>query len=113
MQELIERLRSFRDNRGWDKFHTPKNLAISVSVEAGELLELFQWRPEDAPLDAETVQKISDEVADVLLYLLLLCDKANIDLAAAANRKMDHNENRFPVSRSYGIAKPQVDGEGP
>jgi NTP pyrophosphatase (non-canonical NTP hydrolase) len=103
---LIDRLRQFRDARDWSQFHTPKDLAISVSIEAAELLELFQWRKEAEPIDATLVEKVRGEAADVFLYLLLLCDQLGIDLVAAANAKIDHNERRFPAERARGVAKP-------
>ena len=106
MEQLIERLRKFRDERDWGQFHNPKDLAISFSVEASELLELFQWRPENAPLDNEFKSELEGEIADVFLYLLLLCDKVGIDLEEIARRKIDVNEKRFPVPDSRGIAKP-------
>ncbi|MEQ1610473.1 MAG: nucleotide pyrophosphohydrolase [Hyphomonadaceae bacterium] len=105
--DLIERLRKFRDERNWAQFHTPKDLAISVTIEAGELLELFQWRPTDQKPDAQLVDAVRGEVADVLLYLLLLSDRLGIDLFQAANDKITKNETRFPAEASRGIAKPE------
>lgn len=106
MQDLVRRLRKFRDDRDWQQFHTAKDLALSVSVEAGELLELFQWRAEGEPVTKELVDRVSSEAADVVLYLLLLCDKLGIDLEQAAATKITLNEQRFPVASSFGIAKP-------
>ena len=106
LEQLIGRLRKFRDDRGWRKFHTPKDLAISVSVEAAELLEIFQWEPPDKAIDAELRAKLADEAADVLLYLLMLCDIVEVDIVGAAASKIDMNEARFPVDRAFGIAKP-------
>lgn len=106
MMSLTERLKKFRDERDWQQFHTPKDLALSLSVETAELLELFQWRPEDEELDDYLKQKLESEVADVFSYLLLLCDRAGIDLEEATNKKIDLNEERFPVSVSRGVAKP-------
>lgn len=106
IEGLTARLRKFRDERGWNKFHTPKDLAISVSVEAAELLEIFQWEPADTVIDKKLKAKLSNEAADVLLYLLMLCDIAEIDIVSAAADKIDRNEVRFPVDRSYGVAKP-------
>jgi NTP pyrophosphatase (non-canonical NTP hydrolase) len=110
LQNLITRLKKFRDDRDWRKFHTPKDLAISVSIEAGELLEVFQWKPADDALDDEMKGKLTDEAADVLLYLLMLCDIAEVDLVAAAASKISMNETRFPVDRAFGIAKPPSAG---
>lgn len=106
MQDLVRRLRSFRDDRDWARFHTAKDLALSVSVEAGELLEIFQWRPESEPFTDELIDSVGSEAADVFLYLLLLCDKLGIDLEEAAAAKITRNETRFPVASSFGIAKP-------
>lgn len=109
MKKIISRLRAFRDDRDWEQFHRPKDLALSVSVEAAELLELFQWRPENADLDDVLREKLESEVADVFSYLLLLCDSTGIDLVEATNKKIDLNEERFPVSASLGVAKPGRD----
>lgn len=106
LDQLIVRLRAFRDARNWSQYHTPKDLALSVSVEAGELLELFQWRKEAEPVDEALAAALADEAADVLLYLLLLSDKAGVDLISAAHRKIDRNEARFPAERAFGVAKP-------
>nr|WP_283937620.1 MazG-like family protein [Sphingomonas hankyongi] len=81
-------------------------MAISVIVEAGELLEVFQWQPADAPIDPSNVRKIADEAADVLIYLLLLADRVGFDLLSAASNKVDENELRFPETQTFGVAKP-------
>ena len=107
VDHLIERLRRFRDERNWSQFHTPKDLAISVSVEAAELLELFQWRLQSEIPDATLKEGVEAEIADVFLYLLLLCDRMSIDLLKAANDKLLRNEARFPVASSYDIPKPK------
>lgn len=106
LERLTSRLRKFRDERGWRKFHTPKDLAISISIEAAELLEIFQWEPSEKPLDAKLKAELADEAADVLLYLLMLCDIAEVDIITAAESKIAINEARFPVERAFGIAKP-------
>lgn len=113
VERLIARLRAFRDARNWDQFHTAKDLAVSISVEAGELLELFQWRPDSAPADDALAAAVADEAADVFLYLLLLSDKLGIDLLAAADRKIDRNEARFPAERAFGVAKPADESAKP
>lgn len=107
MENLIQELRRFRDERDWAQFHTPKNLAISVSVEAAELLELFQWRSESQAIDPELLESLQSEAADVLLYLLLLCDAVDVDLLTAARQKIKRNRERFPVASSLGVAKPR------
>ena len=107
MDRLRERLKRFGADRDWEKFHKPKDLAVSVSIEAAELLELFQWLPDDSAIDEDMKANIANEAADVLMYLVLLCDKSGIDLLAAANAKIDRNEERFPVETSRGVAKPR------
>lgn len=105
MEPLLRRLRQFRDERDWSQFHTPKDLAVSVSIEAGELLELFQWRAESAPVEEDVKAAVADEAADVLLYLLMLCDRLEIDLEQAAHEKISRNERRYPIESSFGIAR--------
>ncbi|NIZ11106.1 nucleotide pyrophosphohydrolase [Pseudooceanicola sp. HF7] len=107
MQSVTERLRKFRDDRDWSQFHTPKDLALSISVEASELLEIFQWKPESTPVDEEMKRAIEDEVADIFSYLLLFCDKTDINLVEVTNKKIDANQQRFPADASRGIAKPR------
>ncbi|MGO9004890.1 MAG: MazG-like family protein [Beijerinckiaceae bacterium] len=106
VQDLIEQLRRFRDERNWQQFHAPKDLAISVSIEAAELLELFQWRPVTERPNAAFLTNVGSEAADVLLYLLLLCDALDIKLLEEAQAKIERNKARFPVASSQGIAKP-------
>ena len=97
---LQRRLAEFAAARRWQPFHTPKNLAIALSVEASELLEIFQWlTPEQAAAvmtDAGTAHRVEDEVADVLAYLLQFCEVLGIDPLAALAAKIDRNELRFP-----------------
>lgn len=94
----------FADERDWDQFHNPKNVVMALAVEAAELLEHFQWKtPEEAAnLDADAREAVALEAADVLLYLLRLCDKLGIDLAAAAERKIALNALKYPVDKSRG-----------
>jgi dCTP diphosphatase len=101
---LRERIVQFADERDWDQFHNPKNVVMALAVEAAELLEHFQWRTPDeaANLDPETKEAVALEAADVLLYLLRLCDKLGIDLAAAAQRKLALNEQKYPADKSRG-----------
>jgi len=111
MDELIKRIRKFRDDRDWMKFHSPKNLAISVSLEAAELLEHFQWKDdEESAVHVQTkLDAIEDEVADVAIYLLELSDNLGIDLFKAICKKLDKNESRYPVSRARGNAAKYTD----
>lgn len=107
LEALREALRRFAAERDWDQFHFPKNLAIALSVEAAELLEHFQWLPdtESAAIPADTRAKVREELADVLLYLILLADKLDVDLAAAAVDKMAVNAKKYPVHKARGNSK--------
>jgi len=107
LTQLQRRLAAFRDERQWAQFHTPKNLASALVVEAAELLEPFQWLQagERTELSEAQLQAVSDEMADVLCYLLLMADRLNVDLAAACNSKIDRNTLRYPVSTAKGSAK--------
>ncbi len=93
LDSVVERLRKFRDERGWRKYHTPKNLAISISVEAAELLEIFQWTDNVEDKKAQ----IEEEVADVMIYILYFCDVMGIDILKAIERKMEKNERKYPA----------------
>ncbi|MFI0719549.1 nucleotide pyrophosphohydrolase [Streptomyces sp. NPDC021224] len=109
---LQRRLVDFAAARDWQPFHTPKNLASALSVEAAELLEIFQWlTPEQAAAvmaDPESAHRVRDEVADVLAYLLQFCAVLDVDVLAALDAKIDRNEQRFPkVPR--GAAAPPAD----
>lgn len=100
MAGLQRRLAEFAAARGWESYHTPKNLAVALSVEASELVEIFQWlTPEQSArvMDKEdSAHRVRDEVADVLAYLLQFCEVLGIDVLAALSRKIDRNEIRFP-----------------
>lgn len=102
LDELRRRLREFAEARGWGQFHTPKNLAMALSAEVGELVEVFQWlTPEQAAsMDADQRAAAEDELADVLIYLTRLADVLHIDLIAAANAKRERNEDRFPAGEA-------------
>ena len=104
LTHLRERLAAFAAEREWDQFHNPKNLAMALSGEAAELMEHFQWLTFDeaASLAPETKDEVALEAADVLLYLIRLCDKCGIDLAAAADAKLAINAERYPVAKSRG-----------
>ena len=105
--KLRDELRQFAAERNWEQFHTPKNLAIALSVEAAELLEHFQWLTPDESqrLPAHKFSAIRLEMADVLLYLVRLADRLGIDLAASAFDKIAINANKYPVALSKGSSK--------
>jgi NTP pyrophosphatase (non-canonical NTP hydrolase) len=107
ISELAERLRQFAADRDWDQFHSPKNLAMALVAEAGELAAEFQWLSEAQSLGpkADELARIRAEAADVLNYLVRLCDKLGIDLIAAAHEKIEDNERRYPVDKVRGSAK--------
>lgn len=108
IESLQADLRQFADEREWGRFHTPKNLACALSVEAAELLEHFQWLTEEQSraLDEAKRGEVADEMADVFLYLLQLSMRLDIDLVAAARRKMIANARKYPVEHTKGrIAK--------
>ena len=100
-------LRDFAAARDWDQFHSPKNLAMALSGEAGELLEVFQWLTDEQSrrLDDKARSAAADEIADVLLYLVRLADKLGLDPLAEARRKLADNERRYPVDKARGSAK--------
>ena len=104
LDALRERLRAFAAAREWDQFHSPKNLAMALAAEAGELLEIFQWLTEDESRNLSPAARAaaSDEIADVLLYLVRLADTLGIDPAAAADRKLLANAERYPVDKARG-----------
>lgn len=107
LAELRERLRAFVAERDWERFHSPKNLAMALSVEASELVELFQWLTEEesaAPDDA-TRQRAAEELADVLWFLVRVADRLDIDLLAAAEAKFAQNVRKYPADRVRGQAK--------
>jgi len=106
IRHLSDRLAAFAQERDWDQFHNPKNLAMAVAGEVGELIEHFQWLTPDeaAKLPDATREEVALEAADVLLFLLRLCDKLEIDLGAAAARKLELNAIKYPVEASRGRA---------
>ncbi len=109
VEDLTRRLTQFRDARDWSQFHSLKDLIVSVGIEAGELLELTQWKDtqaiEDAITDPDFRTRLSEEVSDVFLYLLLIAERAGLDLVEEAHRKIDHNDAKYPVEKARGNAK--------
>ena len=107
LDPLRDALRAFAAEREWERFHSPKNLAMALSVEAAELLEVFQWMSDadSRSLAPDAKAAASEEVADVLLYLILLCDGLGIDPVAAAERKMVENARKYPVEKARGTSK--------
>lgn len=99
-QETINRIRKFMKDRDWDQFHSPANLAKSIMIEAGELLECFQWNDDSFDLD-----HVKEELADVLVYCQDMLDKLGLDEDEIVNSKMDKNEAKYPVEKAKGNAK--------
>jgi dCTP diphosphatase len=111
MIELRDRLRKFVAERDWDQFHSPKNLAMALSVEAAELVEHFQWLTEDQShrLPPEKLAQVRDEMADVLVYLVRLADKLDVNLLDAAAAKIEKNALKYPADKVRGSMKKYSD----
>lgn len=105
-EKLINEIENFRVERDWKQFHTPKNLAISLALEAAEVLEHFQWK-NDQQIEEYVVkskEELGDEVADVFIYLMLLSNDLEIDLFEAAFKKLKKNAEKYPVEKAKGVA---------
>ena len=98
-QETIDHIRKFSTDRNWDQFHTPANLAKSIAIEAGELLECYQWSDEANP------EHVKQELADVIVYCRNMLDALGLDEDEIVNAKMDQNEEKYPVKKAYGSNK--------
>lgn len=107
LEDLRLRLREFARERDWEQFHSPKNLAMALIVEAGELVEHFQWLDiaQSAQLSADKLAAVKEEMADVLLYLVRLADRLDVDLAAAARAKIVRNAEKYPADKVRASAK--------
>ncbi|NNK99465.1 MAG: nucleotide pyrophosphohydrolase, partial [Xanthomonadales bacterium] len=99
IQTLKQQLRDFADSRDWDQFHSPKNLAMALSVEAAEIVEHFQWLTQEQSrnLSQDKLDEVASELADTFIYLIRLADKLDIDLLSAADAKIELNGNKYPV----------------
>ncbi|MBI3820078.1 MAG: nucleotide pyrophosphohydrolase [Planctomycetes bacterium] len=104
---IKEKIRKFRDDRNWMQFHNPKNMAISISIEAAELLEHFQWRTLEQSVAHATEAKdeIGGEVADIAVYLIEFCDNTGIDLEQAILNKIERNAEKYPVDKFKNSAR--------
>ena len=106
--EIQARLEKFAKDRNWDQFHTPKNLTMALSVEVAELVEIFQWSNSgglDEIKDPETRKKIEEEIADIFIYLLKISSKLNCDLDEIIQSKINKNEKKYPIEKSFGDSK--------
>jgi len=107
LDEITQRLRQFAKDRDWDQFHSPKNLAMALSVEVAELAEHFQWLTEEQSktLNDKTLAEVTDEIADVQAYLIRLADKLGVDILKAVEVKIEKNEAKYPADKVRGSAK--------
>lgn len=107
LQELQARIKEFRDQRGWEKFHDPASLAAAISVEAAELLELFLWKDEDEAREFALSHSdvVADELADIMIFAINLANRLDLDLEAAIDKKISLNAERFPTE-PHGEAPP-------
>ena len=113
LDSLKQRLRQFAKERDWDQFHSPKNLSMALSAEVAEIVEHFQWLTEEQSktLPPEKLTEVEQELADTFVYLIRLADKLNIDLLAAADKKIKHNEEKYPAEKVRGSAKKYTEYE--
>ncbi len=102
IQIMQERLKQFNEERDWDQFHSPRNLAMSLAVEAGELLECFLWAKDGEKIPENKRLHVEEEAADVLICLLNFCTQSNIDLSAAFETKLAKNATKYPVEKARG-----------
>ena len=104
MEDLIKRVRAFRQERDWGQYHSPKNLVIALMVEAGELAEHFQWLTEEqsSSLSPDKLAAVEEEIGDVLIYLANLCDRLGIDPMDAAYAKLEKNKKKYPAAKVQG-----------
>ena len=100
-QETIDQILKFRDDRDWKQFHNPKDLAISISLESAELLEIFQWSAEDVTC-SDKIDKIKEELADVVNYCVLMADACGLDLDEIVQEKLKKNNKKYPVEKAKG-----------
>jgi NTP pyrophosphatase (non-canonical NTP hydrolase) len=113
LEEVKICLREFAAERDWDQFHSPKNIALALIVEAAELVEHFQWLSEEesAALSADKLAEVETELADVLIYLVRIADKLDVDLIKAVNRKIEMNGKKYPIGMVRGSAKKYTEYE--
>jgi len=111
ISQLREQVHKFVDDRDWSKYHNPKNLTMSIAIEAAELMEIFQWSDEkelvDLMTDAKVLERVELELADVIIYCLSLANVAGLDVAQIIAKKIKQNEGKYPVKEFKGIYKKQ------
>ncbi|HAL02993.1 MAG TPA: nucleotide pyrophosphohydrolase [Lachnospiraceae bacterium] len=101
IKELQAKITKFRDDRDWKQFHNPKDLAISISLEAAELLEIFQWSGSDTSAEGKK-EKVEEELADVMMYSILMADRMGLDISEIINKKLETNIKKYPVDKAFG-----------
>lgn len=108
IKELTNKVIQFRDDRNWKKFHNPKDLALSISLESSELLENFQWKSNEEALN-ENMDNIKDELADVLIYSMLLANDLGFNVEEIVKNKIEKNKSKYPVEKAYGVKTKYTD----
>lgn len=107
--KLKKLMEDFVQERDWEQFHNPKDLSISLAIEAAELMEIFQWKenkpPSEVKKEAKTMEKIREELADVIIYSLAIANRLDIDVASAVQEKIEKNKKKYPVEKAKGTAK--------
>ena len=111
MDELIKEIKEFIQARDWEQFHAPKNLAMALSTEAAEILEIFQWKQPEEKLSNKEKESLKQEIGDTLIYLLELADKYEIDIVEAAKYKLKLNDKKYPADLVRGKAEKYSDYE--
>ena len=112
IEEIQKRLRKFAADRDWEKFHSPKNLTMALSVEVAELVEIFQWSNSGGldEIENPNIRKnIEEELADIFIYLLKISDKLNLDIEKSIHQKIKKNEKKYPIDKSFGSSKKYKD----
>lgn len=116
LNDLMQDFQRFANERDWEQFHTPKNLAMALTIEAAELMEIFQWKTAEEALaflngagEKKEREKIEAEVADIFLYLMRICQRLKIDPLESSRKKMVHNAEKYPVAKSKGKATKYTD----
>lgn len=113
LEQLRLRIRQFAEERDWRQYHSPKNLSMALIAEAAELVEHFQWLTEEqsAHLDAEKLEAVRQEIADIQIYLITIADKLNVDLLEAVANKLDINAKKYPADKVRGLSKKYTEYE--
>ena len=112
IEEIQKKLRKFAADRDWEKFHSPKNLTMALSVEVAELVEIFQWSNSgglDEIENPDIRKNIEEELADIFIYLLKISDKLHLDIEKTIHQKIEKNEKKYPIDKSFGSSKKYKD----